>query len=717
MLEGKATSLLWEPVGEIGFGIEAQVAVAGRLEVHQCKIENAAEGSWSVASLAASGVLAAALRHLQRPGVAEFVFVSRDRAPTLSDLAERSHRADNDPEAYFQEAQQWSGAHQNALTRLCQAWHIDTAAAEGRACVFSLLQRVRFETGIWDKSQRAHLEIALGLAAEGTGADIATHLADELYKSLGHTIHADQIRQMLRQAGHSPRDLRNDPRVAGGIENLRRSFESSLTDLLLGGHLLPRAETQELLRQIEDPSGPRLFFLHGPAGIGKSDVQLELTRTLAERQIPLLPIRLDSQRPSGSVSLYSREVLELPAEPAQCLAALAGERTAVLLIDQLDALRWTGGHSAEANQICQQIVDTALQVSTVRVVLACRTFDLDSGLNAWERHYADRDARFAQRIEVGLLSEDQVRAFVSSQGARYEDLSSTQRELLRTPYTLFLWWELYRDRRVAPAFVTKTDLLRRYRHRIDEKLEEMRQQEAEPALASLVSYLDRNGRLDGPESLISSPRLLAALQSLNVLRAPRQGQITFAHQSLLDFLIALRIARAALSDGKNPVDWLREREQSLFRRDQLRQLLLILRDDDPPLYARVLAEVITDPGIRFHLRHLALSMLQDSRQPSPAEEQLVRRLLDDGAWRPHVVDQVIARSPVWFGRLDDQGLLALWLSSADEQLVNLALQACRTMADQEPHRIEHLLTPFWEAGAEVWRDRIDPVLGFEAHNV
>ncbi len=86
-LAGEITSLHWERAGEIGFGIECEVTFPdGRRQVHQCKIENGALGRWSAADLAAAGVLDAALRHLQRPGVAEFVFVSRDPVLVLRDL-------------------------------------------------------------------------------------------------------------------------------------------------------------------------------------------------------------------------------------------------------------------------------------------------------------------------------------------------------------------------------------------------------------------------------------------------------------------------------------------------------------------------------------------------------------------------------------------------------------------------------------------------------
>lgn len=711
VFQGKATSVRWEPPGKTGFGMELEVTFPdGGREVQQCKIEKDIKGHWSAADLNAAGVLKAALHHLQRPSVTRFAFISRDPfAPPLRDLVERVHRTNDDPELFFETALS-SAEHRREFEQLCKAWNLDGNQAADRARAFSLLQRLRFETGIWDPSQRDRLEFTAGLLAEGEGRDIVDSLGATLSRNLGKEIFADHIAGYLREAGHPPRDLRADPGVQTGIERLQRSFEDSLESLLLGGHLLPRAETQEVLRFLDDPKGPRVLFLHGPAGIGKSDVELGLARTFTERGIPFLPIRLDSQPPRGSLSAYSREVLELPADLVHCLAVWAGDRPAVLLIDQLDALRWTGGHSAEALRIVREILKAALRVETIRIVVACRTFDLENDFKPWEQEYSG----LSQRSEVKPLGDSQVRSFVEEQGAIYENLSLAERDLLRNPYTLFLWWELYRESGELPRFVNKTDLLSEYRRHLVRRLTGMGQPEAPALLEELVQHLDYHGRLDAPSALVGSRTgQREALESLNVLREPRHGYLTFAHQSLRDFLIAEQVARQALAQGASPVDWLRRNDQSLFRRDQLRQLLALLRDQDPLLYISTLEEIFTAQDIRFHLQHLALGILRELAKPSEDELRLVKSLLDTEEWRAHVLSQVVSGSQAWFERLDDAGIFAHWLASNDDRLIEGALQGCRSVSSQVPDRIEHLLSPYWEGSDESWREKIDRALGLQ----
>ncbi|HEV2845212.1 MAG TPA: hypothetical protein VG477_10230, partial [Thermoanaerobaculia bacterium] len=155
VLQGKATSLQWEPAGKSSYGMELEVTLPdGGREVHQCKIERDLKGHWSASDLATADVLKAAQRHLQRPGVSEFVFVSRDPAASaLRDLVERAHRMNEDPELFF-EAALSAREHQAEILRLCKEWGLDAELASDRVQAFSLLQRIRFETGIWDQSQR-----------------------------------------------------------------------------------------------------------------------------------------------------------------------------------------------------------------------------------------------------------------------------------------------------------------------------------------------------------------------------------------------------------------------------------------------------------------------------------------------------------------------------------------------------------------------------------
>ncbi len=717
VLEGKATSLLWEPLGEAGLGAELLLTkLDGRREAHQCKIENGLSGKWTVADLARAGVLQAARRQLEHGGASRFVFVSQDRS-ILSDFAERSRRCSNDPRTFLDSVRS-SAEHRRELTKLFETWEFDSDETTDASRAVTLLQRLGLEHGFWEPSERDRLARNAAFLAEGEGQEIVESLGAFLTSCLGNEVHADELRCHLKAAGFPTRDLHG---VSGPIERLQRLFENALCGFLVGDDLIPRTETQQVLDILLQKEGPRLVFLHGEAGGGKSGVLLELTRKLSDEGVPFLPLRFDVQMPQGSVTSFSRDVLELPTPPIHCLAALAGTRHSVLIIDQLDAVRWTGAHSDAAWSIAREIVETALTRPEMRVVLACRTFDLDDDprIKSWQERISRKPGvSLASRIEVKPLSEETVRSFILSQEARYEDFSPRQQQLLANPHNLYLWWTLHREQAVPQNFDSKAKLMARFWGTRMRWLQEKRGIQAtdiEALLDKIVGYLDAQGRLDAPSILVGSYcQVFDGLRSLNVLHEPKSGSVKFTHQSYLDYLIAERVIREALTGGRKPIDWVRQKDQSLFRRDQLRQMLMRLREERHDLYLSTLQDLLTATDIRFHLQHLTLELLHYASPPSNQELILVQGLLTNPEWRKHAIDEVLSGSAAWFEQLDEVGVLTEWLRSDNEQTTREALLFCRFATESHPKRVESLLAGYWSTGDEAWQRRIESALPFEA---
>ena len=104
----------------------------------------------------------------------------------------------------------------------------------------------------------------------------------------------------------------------------------------------------------------------------------------SRQRVPYLPVRLDRDRPKDSPREFGSG-LGLPASPAACLAAAAAGRPAVLLLDQVDAIRWTAAHSGYAWETCESVISEALSQRNLRVVVVCRTFDVEDNpqIRAW----------------------------------------------------------------------------------------------------------------------------------------------------------------------------------------------------------------------------------------------------------------------------------------------------------------------------------------------
>ena len=120
-------------------------------------------------------------------------------------------------------------------------------------------------------------------------------------------------------------------------------------------------------------------------------------------------MRLDRLDPFASTADLGRQ-LGIETSPAVALALAADDRDAYLVIDQLDAVSLASGRMPESFDVVMDLIGEALSVSGMRVVLACREFDIDNDHRI--RALASRPD--ITKVEVGLLSAEEVEAAVTA---------------------------------------------------------------------------------------------------------------------------------------------------------------------------------------------------------------------------------------------------------------------------------------------------------------
>lgn len=655
VVTGRAQSLKWEPPAGETNGGELILSRTSGEELHQCKIGNKSFGKWSAAQL--SVVLRHALAWLTGGIVSrQFHFVSRDRAAPLDDLTDRARRFAGDEPGFVGSL---SSGDRKELDRLARTWRYDWSDEGGRRRVIQFLQRLYFASGFWGVD-RKRLDADAEALFIGRGSEIVDRISSYAFERLGQVLFADDLRQALSVAGFLPRDLRLDPSVSSTIERLQDSFLRDLGANLIGGSLILRTASRDAVTAVISDKPPTALLLTGGAGAGKSAVLFETAQELRSRGIPFLPVRFDVDRPEEDLLDFSAKKLGLRADPVASLDALAGERCSVLILDQLDAVRWTAAHAAKAMQVVQELVERARGAPAMTVLAACRTFDLED-----DRRLRALFPEDIPRINVGELREPVVVDEVKRCGVEPGDLSSREMALLRNAFTLSLWVEIIRGGAAPARFANRTELLKTFwdvqRTRIREE-HGVLDSETNALLDQVVAFLDQEGRLDAPDILLEAyPAARRALFSLGMLQL-RSGRVRFAHQAHADYQIALRVVHRVLTEGFTLVEWA-ARDQSLFRRQQVRQALEMLRDVDPKEYGETIAAFLTSPNVRFHLRQLAVQLLRHTPDPTDAEIDAVVDALQLGELRPYFCQHLLEYSEPWSRALLRRGLLLEWLKS------------------------------------------------------
>lgn len=644
VLRDESVSLRSEPPGSDEAGFEFWVDYPDRREYHQVKRQLTGEGRWSIGALRSAGVLQAFYDKLQRSD-AHCVFVSGHAAYTIEELADRARKSESfeEYEHGFLASETWR-SHFDELRR---SWGNDDSEWTWRA-----LARVRTVV-----ISEAELASSNGLAAEllfdGHHEQGVATLISVLRDHVNQRLTARAIWEALSGRGIRPSTWSKNEQAALLLSAANELYRESRRGTLIGGALVERPEAVEIADLLRtDP----IVLVDGPAGIGKSDVLLGLSDILIERSIPHLSLRLDRLKPTARPDQLGQE-LGLPASPPAVLAAVAQGEQSVLVVDQLDMVSTSSGRNPQFFQCVDALLRQAATEPQMRVVLACRSFDLanDARLRALAHGRDDRPV-----VTVGPFDHSRVKAVAGGLGYKPDALDIAQLDLLAVPLNLALLTEIASssDER-SLSFATRRDLYDAFwkhkRRDVDARLG--RASAWVDVIDRLVDYMSEEQVLSAPCELLDEWETDAeAMASSHIL--VRDGRsYAFFHETFFDYLFARRF----IARGRSLRELL-SGDQLLFRRAQVRQVLTHERSISFPPYIKDLDYLLNAPSIRFHIKDLVLAWLGGIDAPAAEEWQMVCPLLGaeddaikDRAWR-------LMTSPGWFEYADNQGAVEGWVA-------------------------------------------------------
>ena len=154
------------------------------------------------------------------------------------------------------------------------------------------------------------------------------------------------------------------------------------------------------------------------------------------------------------------------------------------------------------------------------------------------------------------------------------------------------------------------------------------------------------------------------------------------------------------------LDLLLSGEQRLFRRAQVRQVLLYLRDTEFDRYVANLKEVLSSSDVRFHIKQVVFALLADLSEPVQAEWDVLSSLAGRDFSDP-ITRQVWAtlHHPPWFRLVDSLGLVQQWLDDTDEAFVDQTVLLLRVIQRGLPDRVAELVEPYVDK-SEIWNARL-----------
>jgi hypothetical protein len=607
----------------------------GTVAVTQVKRQQSISDHWTIAALRSRGIFAAAARHVAAGR--EYHFSSMTPCGSLRVLSEWTRQSVDVQEFLTRQ-----------LTKKLSPVFDELAAPDifGSAeNAWHVLRGMWFEVG--DEEQLVKINASLADAAlEGAaGSLLPVAVGAVLLDNLRRRLTRRELLEGLAKHGIAVRNEAAKRTAHDEVSAATASWRGTVERELLSPSI-PRTEAADL---IELMGTTRLALVVGTGGGGKSSVVYQAARGLESQGAELLAFRLDRLGGfSSTIDLGAQ--LGLSTSPVASLCLAADGREAFLVIDQLDAVSMASGRLSERYDVIADLIQEAMAVGGVRVVLACRLFDVEN-----DDRIRKLDARDdVERLTVGSLPSEAVRDAVEAMGLDASGLTPAQHELLKSPLNLVLL-DTIATQPGALNFTSRGSLFEAFWQRKRQTRPEIRFNEVLARIANAASdaqMLSVPIEILDPEDYIKDAQVLASEQVLAI-----DGDlVSFFHETFFDYTFA----RQWLSRGQSMVDFLTAQEQELFRRAQVRQILELLRERDPERFRVEVEAVLRESAIRFHIKETVMIVFANVSAPTSEDLDLVLRITEADSTLTKRLWQQITR-PAWFSVLHDRGLVETWI--------------------------------------------------------
>ncbi|MFH1213493.1 MAG: ATP-binding protein [Candidatus Neomarinimicrobiota bacterium] len=718
LLNEKITSVIIEDVGDDEKGVDLWITHKdGHKEAQQCKYGNTLESNWSIASLNSRGVLKSIIYQLDRDPSNEFSFISSIGALQLQDLIKRAKDSGGIASVFLTNQIEPYREQFNALKKLCECIEIDINTKYGIDKVYQYLKSIDIHQFQDNYKTQEDIKTFMSFLFTGDSSVVLASIINYIENNLRKEITAPEIYAYLNNLGLTSKRLLCDSRTVQVIRDLVVGFKETINPGLISGTCIQRPESDQIINQIYDDRNTGIFIVHGAAGIGKSVVLYQIVERLEQDKNLVLPVRLDRQIPIDNTSQFGK-ALGLPDTPVLCLSLLAGNKISVLVIDQLDAIRWTDSHSANALDVVKSLVREVKSLRNdghrISIIFSSRTFDYQNDPEI-RSLFISKDKPF--EIQIENFTEDIIKSVLKRYKIEFSELNIRQKLLLGIPFNLSLFVSILDTGRPATIdFNTSTGLMRIYWDKINRELERAGQDvsKVHDVLLDIADKMGNNGLQSLPVHRVKLAyrKILDHLQSRSIIRVD-QNKLMFYHQCYLDYLIAASLYNQICDKQVTILEWLGPKiEQSFFKREKLKQLLFLLSDDNLTEFERSIKTIIDSKEVRFHFKHLTLSIIGQIKEPWGRLIDFVIDLLKIPGLKKHIIDLIFFSHPEYIKPLYQTGVLQNWLECTEQDDINNALHLLWSINTLEGDFISEVLYPFTNRG-ENWTERILNILPTE----
>lgn len=663
-------SVIIEALGTDEIGTDLLVTnFDGQKEHQQCKARNASKEYWDISDLKAKNMFYAWKIQLNKDCSRKVALVSPMACSFLFDLHNRACNTSGKAEDFYSiQIMKSSREFQNFYKNFCLEMDLNSDEDNDVLKSIDYLKRIFYrQISEYELQERINQSILFLFISEQEIVYNALLSFVVMEDILGIEITQSVLLDYLKNQGITIRLKDGDKRIAPRISEVNREYRDNFRPLQ--GGLLHRKEFDDCIEAIVNE---KATIISGSAGYGKSGCTEAILNYCEEKQIPHIAIKLDQRIPHKNCEIWGKE-MGFSGSVVYSIHYISRNESAVIILDQLDALRWTQANSSEALAVCMELIRQVEYLNYERekkiiIIFVCRTYDLenDNNINSlFEKREASENTW--KIVKVDDFEEDVVEGIV---GKNYEQLSIKLKKLLRIPSNLYIWQHLDKEEDYGDCLTT-SHLIDKWFGQICRKsvMAGLQQSTVNETKISIVDALDRTGRLYVPKQILHVEEAgLDYLISSEIIMV-QNNKIGFVHQSILDYFISQRMMEKYF-DGQSIENIIGEKcKQTPGRRYQVQMFLQNILEYDSADFILIGEKMLTSNNIRYYVKYVFYEILGQIREPDDNILQFIIDNCENEIYGSYLLNNVIFSRKQYISILRKQGVLERWYSETEKKFV------------------------------------------------
>lgn len=683
VLDEENSSVVIEALGEDEIGTDILVTRKnGETEHQQCKARNASNDKWRVSDLKKINAFTIWKTQLRRDPVRKVALVSPLVCTFLVDLHNRACNTSDNPNDFISYQIENSGKEfQDFYRDFCYELGFNRNYTEDVSQSIDFLRRISYkQMSEEDLKEHINHNIKFLFSTERQrvyDAFISLIVSGDI---LGKEITQTVLRKYFTEKEITFRLIEGDRRIAPRVKELNQEYRD--TFIPLQGGLVYRKEFDDCIELIEKEKS---FIISGNAGYGKSACTEAVINYCEENHLPYIAIKLDRRVPQGSAEIWSRS-LGLPCSISFAIDSISKNQNAIIILDQLDALRWTQANSSEALSVCMELIREVKNRNKSRkkkiiIAFVCRTYDLDNDNNI-KLLFKNEEENNCITINIGALEEDDVKSII---GEEYEHLSLKLINLLKIPSNLYIWQHLEKENDLGDCLTTSHLIERWYeqicRNSVKAGIETKRIRET---ISNIVDELDRKGRLFIPKSILNIDEAGLDYLISSEMIIVQNKRVGFVHQSILDYYISRNMMKKYYEDLSIQNIIGEKNNQNPGRRYQVQMFLQNILEYESSDFISIGKDMLISDDIRYYVKYVFYEILGQITEPDSNITQFILEYCNNELFGPHLLNYTIMGKKQYITTLRENGILEQWFLLPDKHhLVFNLLQSIAPNLDGE----------------------------------